>query len=202
MLREATKQRFDKGDFNVIQLRRSVSLDILQWNELPGDERFLLQSAYQARGKASAPYSHYKVGAAILWSNSRVSTGCNIENCVYNALHAEKSAIASGISQYGVSRIRKIAVRGGPESDERHLLMTTIAEEEFRRLAAQVKFVDASFSCGQCLQDILEYSYGQPEDLIMLEAKDSGVILRSTLDDVLPGRFGPADLGIHYGQAK
>jgi cytidine deaminase len=186
----------------VIEIKRSVSLQILQWDELSSGERYLLQSARAVRKNASAPYFHYTVGATILWGNHRVSTGCNVENCVYNAIHAEKCAISIGIAENGPSKIEEIAVCGGPENDERPLVTRKIAEDEFRRLAARIKFTDASFSCGQCLQDILEYSYGQPENVIMLESKDDGLILRSTLDDVLPGRFGPADLGIHYGKVR
>jgi cytidine deaminase len=184
------------------ELKSPIQLQILQWTELSSDERYLLKSAQEARKNASAPYSHYKVGAAIFWKNGRVSTGCNIENCVYNVLHAEKCAIGVGISQNGVSKIDKIAVCGGPENDARPLLARKLPEDEFQQLASQVTFADASFSCGQCLQDILEFSYGQPENVIMLEDKGNGLILRSTLADVLPGRFGPADLGIRYGEIK
>lgn len=102
-------------------LEHAIRLQIMRWGELSRDEKRLLMFASLARENASAPYSHYKVGAAVLWENRKISVGCNIENCVYNALHAEKCAIATGISQNGVSRIAKIAVRGGYETDTRPL---------------------------------------------------------------------------------
>ena len=183
-------------------LESAIRLQIMRWGEPVSGRETSSDARVTPRENASAPYSHYKVGAAILWANRKISVGCNIENCVYNALHAEKCAIATGISLNGVSKIMKIAVRGGPETDTRPLPPERISEDDFQRLAAKVIFKDASFSCGQCLQDILEFSYGKPEELIMLECKDNGLVLRATLADVLPGNFSPADLGIHYDQIR
>jgi cytidine deaminase len=182
------------------KLLSAVRLEILRWNELPEDEQRLLQLALRARENASAPYSHYKVGAAISWKNGRTSVGCNVENCIYNALHAEKCAIGAGIVQNGVSKIEKIAVIGDSENSHPQLPPHGFCEGEFDLLSSRVTFADASFSCGQCLQDILEFSYGEPETVVMLEYTRNGLVLRSSLADVLPGRFGPSDLGIHYGQ--
>jgi cytidine deaminase len=185
----------------MIELRKTIGLQIMQWSELFAHERRLLEFTIAARRYASAPYSHYTVGAAILWKDGEISSGCNIENSVYNVLHAEKCAIANGISGNGIRRIAKIAVRGGPETDERPLPVRDLPDDEFQYLASQVKFENVSFACGQCLQDIYEYSGGEPENVGLLICKNSGLAIRSTLADILPGRsMFTADKNIHRKQ--
>ena len=72
----------------------------------------LLQAAKQAQGRAYAPYSKFKVGAAILADDGKIYSGCNVENAAYpNGVCAETSAISAMVLGGG-KRIREIAVIG------------------------------------------------------------------------------------------
>ena len=73
-------------------------------------DRELLDKAYEAINKAYAPYSGFKVGAALLTDDDSVYTGCNIENASYGAaICAERTAIVKAVSD-GHTQIRRIAI--------------------------------------------------------------------------------------------
>ena len=70
----------------------------------------LLRAALAARENAYAPFSHFRVGAAVEDENGRIFTGCNVENATYGlTVCAERVAVFKGISE-GARRFRRIAV--------------------------------------------------------------------------------------------
>ena len=70
----------------------------------------LLQSAKSARDAAYAPYSNFKVGAAVLAGDGRIFTGCNIENASFGAsMCAERVAIFAAVAA-GQRQIQALAV--------------------------------------------------------------------------------------------
>jgi cytidine deaminase len=70
----------------------------------------LIEAALQARQNAHAPYSHFRVGAALEDPAGRFHTGCNIENATYGlTLCAERVAVFKAISE-GVRAFRRIAI--------------------------------------------------------------------------------------------
>lgn len=82
-------------------------------NTLPADTRErLLGSAKKAMKNAHAPYSKFRVGAAILTSSGKIFAGCNVENASYGMTNcAERTAIFSAVTQLGPKMvIRAVAV--------------------------------------------------------------------------------------------
>jgi cytidine deaminase len=96
--------------------------------------------ATQAAERAYAPYSKFRVGAAVLLEDGQIFTGANIENASYRlTICAEHTAIAKAVSEAGPkARIRAVAVDNLNNS--------------------------GSFPCGPCRQVILEF--GKPDTWI------------------------------------
>ena len=79
----------------------------------PSEQGRLIQTATQALDSAYAPYSKFRVGAAVLTSTGKIFPGCNIENASYGlSVCAERNAIANAIisSRKDTIEIRAIAV--------------------------------------------------------------------------------------------
>ena len=75
----------------------------------------LIEAAKQAMENAYAPYSGYRVGAALLCADGRVFTGCNVENAAFSpTICAERTAFAKAVSE-GCREFRAIAVCGGKD---------------------------------------------------------------------------------------
>ena len=128
----------------------------------PAQAADLQQRAIAVAHHAYAPYSNFRVGAAVLLADGTIVTGCNVENASYRLTTcAEQSAIAAAISQHGPAiRIRAIAVAN---------LNST-----------------ASQPCGACRQTIHEFS--TPNTLIFFPAQD-GSIASTTVAELIPGAF-------------
>ncbi|HEY3816569.1 MAG TPA: cytidine deaminase [Polyangiaceae bacterium] len=75
----------------------------------------LVAAATQARARAYAPYSRYRVGAALLTKVGHVYAGCNVENSTFGAtLCAERSAIAAMVSAGDRDPVACVVVTAGP----------------------------------------------------------------------------------------
>jgi cytidine deaminase len=77
---------------------------------IPGGERALVRAAREAAEGADAPYSGFKVGAALVAASGQVLTGCNVENACYGlSMCAERVASGKAVSQ-GVRDLRGLAI--------------------------------------------------------------------------------------------
>ena len=125
----------------------------------------LFEEAKKVREKSYAPYSKFKVGAAILTEDNNIVTGCNVENAAYpQSQCAEASAIGNMVSQ-GYSIIKEVLVIGSGD-----LLCSP---------------------CGACRQRIREFS-SLKTPIHMCNTK--GHLKTSTLQELLPDSFGPENL--------
>ena len=120
----------------------------------------LIQDAARVRENAHAPYSGFKVGAAIRTVEGHVHLGCNVENVAYpEGTCAEAGAIAAMIAA-GDKRIAEVAV---------------IAD-----CPAPVP------PCGGCRQKLAEFASG---DVVVTMATTAGARLQMTVAELLPGAF-------------
>ncbi len=130
---------------------------------------FLVRQAKIAREHSYSPYSHFKVGAALLAKSGEIYLGANIESDIYRATHAEKCALDK-------------AVFAG--------------EREFKAIAIVGDCPVPLYPCGQCLQDLSEYDNHNKGSLIIIPANLKGLHHIRTLAELLPVRFTPISLGI------
>src|SRR5258708_15369749 len=128
----------------------------------PAQAADLQQRAIAVAHHAYAPYSHFRVGAAVLLTNGTIVTGCNVENASYRlTVCAEQAAIATAVSLHGPQiRIRAIAVANLNDT--------------------------ASQPCGACRQTIHEFS---TPDTIVFFPGEEGAIAQATIAGLLPAAF-------------
>jgi len=130
----------------------------------------MTEAAKEARERAFAPYSSFKVGAAVLGGSGRVYTGCNIENASFGlTVCAERVAIFNAISS-GESEILAVVIVAGEHTIPR--------------------------PCGACLQVMREFSVSGESLIIKVCALDGSCDTYS-LKDYLPMPF---DLNEHRGE--
>ena len=143
------------------------------------DEERLAREAMAVRLHAYAPYSHFFVGAALLGSNGKIYTGCNIENASYPAgICAERSAFASAVSA-GCRRFLAIAIAGGPEDKDRASGRTAVLPE--------------CPPCGICRQFMREFCGNRFPVILVTSEKQFRTV---TLGTLLPDSFGPDVLSL------
>ena len=132
----------------------------------------LIEMALEARKLAYAPYSKFKVGAALLAKNTMIYKGCNIENASYPATNcAERTAFFSAVSE-GQKEFEAIAIVGGKD---------TASELEY------------CAPCGICRQVMREFCVPSKFEIILAKSKTDYKVY--TLEELLPMSFGPESLG-------
>jgi len=127
--------------------------------------RRLEAAARKAARRAYAPYSEFRVGAAVQAASGKIYAGCNVENASYGLCNcAERTAIFSAVAA-GETRIVAVAV---------YTPTSTV-----------------TLPCGACRQVLNEFG---PEAAV-LGVCDSDKRITTTVSALLPDAFGPADLG-------
>ncbi|WP_019533008.1 cytidine deaminase [Paenibacillus ginsengihumi] len=131
------------------------------------NEAELIRLAREARERAYAPYSRFKVGSALLDAEGRAHLGCNVENAAYGPTNcAERTALFRAIADGAAPRsFRALAVIGDTEAP--------IAP------------------CGVCRQVMAELC---APDMPVYMANLRGEVAVRTVAELLPGAFTPKDL--------
>ncbi|MGN0551831.1 MAG: cytidine deaminase [Oscillospiraceae bacterium] len=122
-------------------------------------DRELINASKEAQKNSYAPYSNFKVGAALLCRDGSVYSGCNIENATYGATNcAERTAVFKAVSE---------------------------GKRNFTAIAITSSGGGLTFPCGICRQVLAEFS---PEIKILLE-DENGEICEFKLSELLPHSF-------------
>lgn len=125
----------------------------------------LLALALKQREFSYAPYSGFRVGAALLSESGQIYTGCNIENAAYGPSNcAERTAIFKAVSE-GVKDFQAICIAGGGQEG-----VTKVCPP-----------------CGVCRQVMLEFCR---EDFLIILAAGEGKYELHTLGELAPMGFG------------
>ena len=125
-------------------------------------DKALIDAARAAREHAHAPYSQFKVGAALATRDGRVFQGCNVENMSYGLTNcAERTALFAAIAA---------GYRAG----------------DFVQIAVIGNTAEPIPPCGACRQVMFEL--GGPA-LAVLQANLAGAVKRTTAAELLPGAF-------------
>lgn len=128
-------------------------------------DEMLVKTASEARKSAYAPYSGFTVGAALLCSDGKVYTGCNIENGAFSpSVCAERVAIFKAVSD-GKREFSKIAVTGGK---------------------TECSSPAPCPPCGVCRQVMSEFC---GKDFKILLSDENGKISDYSLEEILPLSF-------------
>jgi cytidine deaminase len=125
----------------------------------------LFAAAKAAQANAYAPYSRFKVGAAMRSAEGALYCGCNVENAAYPQSACAEAGAISAMALAGDRRITEILVIGDGE--------------------------DLCTPCGGCRQRIREF--GDASTIIHI-AGPEGVRAKFTLGELLPESFGPGHL--------
>ncbi|WP_372797774.1 cytidine deaminase [Pontiella sp.] len=119
----------------------------------------LIKTAFQALENAHAPYSGYRVGAALLCEDGTVFTGCNVENASYGLTNcAERTAVFAAVS-------------GGRKT--------------FKAIAIASSTAPAPFPCGACRQVLAEFC----DPALNVYIADGAGFKTCTLGELLPHAF-------------
>ncbi|HXB40377.1 MAG TPA: cytidine deaminase [Bacteroidia bacterium] len=155
------------------KLQYVISLDVFEkGTALPAEDLKLLKEAERIAEEAYAPYSQFKVGAAVLLDNGQIITGNNQENAAYpSGICAERVALFYAAAQNKSAVIKSIAISCHSNSK------------------------DPVTPCGACRQVIAEYEQKQGKKIrLIMGFQGAKTYVAQSIENLLPFMFGGKDL--------
>ena len=119
----------------------------------------LIDRAKESSEKAYAPYSNFKVGAALLIKSGKIYTGCNVEFSDYLALHAEMNAIGTAVNS---------------------------GERDIQTVVVYSYSSPPVLPCGSCRQKLTEFALLYKHDIEVIAINDKKEQIKMMLSELLP----------------
>lgn len=153
--------------------KKNIIIEYEQYSgmdELMAPERDLLQQAIEAAKGAYAPYSKFRVGAAVRLSNGKVVVGSNQENAAYpSGICAERTALFSAHAIYPDAEVKAIALTAIDSSDN---MLPTI-----------------TYPCGACRQVMAEYENLANQPTLIIIGASKGIQVFKGVSSIMPFMF-------------
>jgi len=135
------------------------------WDELKGDDRRLLDAAYEAAKGSYAPYSKFNVGAAVLLDSGEIVEGSNQENSAFpSGLCAERVALFYAGAKHPQAKVIAIAVTA-------------------------IQAVEPTYPCGACRQVMIETEKRSKGAVKLIIGGKDSVLVMDSCADILPFAF-------------
>lgn len=159
---------------------KKITLSYLEYRndeELNPDDQELIHSAQSASLNAYAPYSGFKVGAAVRLESGKIVTGANVENAAFpSGVCAERTALSFAVTNY---------------PDDAPVSIAITATDNSGTSAENVS------PCGNCRQFIAEEETRNGRKIRLILSGRNKTIIIESIRDLLPIQFGKLNLGIN-----
>ena len=147
------------------ELKIEIQMQTCTYDELPDEERKLMDAACEATNRSYAPYSHFSVGAAALLENGTVVTGTNQENAAYpSGICAERSVLYYAEAIHASDPIVALAIASDPSERE-------------------------CYPCGACRQVILDVQRRQGTPIRLIMSGNGTASIVDNAEALLPFTF-------------
>lgn len=134
-----------------------------------------IKSAILAMHNAYAPYSHFRVGAALITRDGSMFIGCNVEAADYDGTHAEESALSMMVAAGKRAPLYLVVVASLDDKDS---------------------ILAPAPPCGKCRQKLMEFAQLGNQELRIIVGWTDEQYEYVHLSDLLPDAFGPRRIGI------
>jgi cytidine deaminase len=164
----------------VMSINRNISFSYKEFadvNELDPVERELVLAAADTAKNAYAPYSGFRVGAAVRLDNGKIICGCNIENAAFpSGICAERTAISSAVSNHPENKIIMMAI-------------AALTDQGFSE--------DPVSPCGNCRQVIAEEEFRNRNMIKIILSGKNRILTINSVSDLLPLQFNKMNLPVN-----
>jgi cytidine deaminase len=153
-------------------VKRSISLTYLEYSrdeELPSEISELINAALLASNGAYAPYSGFKVGAAVRLGSGRIISGSNVENAAFpSGICAERTALSYAVTNYPDDKPSSIAIAATGNNGVPAPIVSP---------------------CGNCRQFISEEESRKGGSIQIILVWKDRIIIFDSISDLLPVQF-------------